>query len=68
MDVGVIERNPSAVPVETGDFAPGLARPDVDDDLRVAAERLEEIRQHHLDLWTSVLGCTRTNHQPEQPA
>lgn len=63
MDVGIIERNPQAAPARAGAFAqPRLAGPEVDDDPKAATEQLEEIRQHHLDLYAKrdVITQTRT--------
>src|SRR5262245_29040792 len=64
MDVGIIERNPQA-PAKAASAKPqlaGLAGPEEDGDLQAAAERLEEIRQHHLDLYASrdVIASTTT--------
>jgi hypothetical protein len=61
MDVGIIERNPQATPARAGAFAhPKLAGPEVDGGLKAAAERLEEIRQHHLDLYAKRDVITQT--------
>lgn len=51
MDVGIIERNPQATRARAAFAAPRLAGPEVDGDLKAAAHRLEEIRQHHSDLY-----------------
>src|SRR5262245_19709883 len=61
MDVGIIERNPQAAPAQMHAFAsPRLAGPEVDSDLKAAAERLEEIRQHHLDIYAKRDVITQT--------
>lgn len=61
MDVGIIEQNPQAAPARMGAFAsPRLAGPEVDGDTKAAAERLEEIRQHHLDLYAKRDVITQT--------
>ncbi len=51
MDVGIIERNPRAVAAKAAFAMPQLPGTDVDVRVKVAAERLEEIRQHHVDLY-----------------
>src|SRR5688500_4444047 len=63
MDVGIIERNPQAAPATAGALAhPRLAGSEADVDLKVAAEQLEEIRQHHLDRYAQrdILAQTTT--------
>ncbi|MET9023695.1 neprosin family prolyl endopeptidase [Actinopolymorpha sp. NPDC004070] len=61
MDVGLIERNPHAAPARMSRLAhQKFAGPEVDGDLKAAAERLEEIRQHHLDLYARRDVVTQT--------
>ncbi|WIN00405.1 neprosin family prolyl endopeptidase [Actinoplanes oblitus] len=52
MDVGIIEQNPQAAPAKEGARArPRLAGPEADVAVEVAAQQLDEIRQHHLDIY-----------------
>jgi hypothetical protein len=60
MDVGIIERNPQAAPAKAAFAKPQLASLEVDGDLKAAAERLEETRQHHLDLYAKRDVTTQT--------
>ncbi|PRY17409.1 neprosin family prolyl endopeptidase [Kineococcus rhizosphaerae] len=65
MDVGTIEENPQAGRRRSLLSAPHLDRPPLDrppGDPAVAAERLEEIRQHHLDRYRrrEVVAATTT--------
>ncbi|MFF1819608.1 neprosin family prolyl endopeptidase [Kribbella sp. NPDC058245] len=60
MDIGVIERNPAAKPAKAGSGQFGLAGPEADDDPTAAAERLEEIRQYHLDVYAKRDVITQT--------
>lgn len=63
MDVGVIEQNPQSAWAMAAHAPPQLAGPEVDDDPMVAVYRLEEIRQHHLDLYAKrdVIAQTTTS-------
>jgi hypothetical protein len=61
MDVGIVERNPQAPRRVAGAFArPQLAGLEMDEGPKRAAEQLEEIRQHHLDIYAHRDVVTQT--------
>ncbi len=63
MEIGIIERNPQPPPPRPAAQrapAPAAGTSEADVDARLAAERLEEIRQHHLDMYARREVVART--------